>query len=355
MKYFEIVEPLLKWYEKNARILPWRKNPTPYRVWISEIMLQQTRVEAVIPYFERFLRELPDVKALAAVPDDRLMKLWEGLGYYSRARSLKKAADMIVNELGGRLPQSAEKLKKLPGIGDYTAGAIASIACGLPEPAVDGNVLRVAARLQASPREIAEPAAKADLREALRKVYPQGKAGAFTQSLMELGATVCLPNGEPLCRKCPLAGLCEAHRTGRETEFPVKKPKPARRKEEKTVFVLLCGGKTALRKRPPSGLLAGMWEFPNTEGALSPEQAADYLRKQGVSICGIEPLPGAKHIFSHVEWHMTEYLARTERESGGFVWARGPELTGEYAVPSAFRSCRKALAALPEMRKEEQS
>ena len=336
MDFSKIVQPLLKWYKKNARVLPWRNNPTPYRVWISEIMLQQTRVEAVKPYFERFMREIPDVRALAAVPVGKLLKLWEGLGYYSRARSLKKAAQAVVEEYGGHLPRSAAGLRKLPGIGDYTAGAIASIAYGLPEPAVDGNVLRVASRLAASRRDISSPAVRRDLREILRKIYPAGQAGAFTQSLMELGATVCLPGGAPLCSACPLAGLCRAHRDGVETALPVKAPKPPRRITELTVFLLLHGGRAALRRRPETGLLAGLWEFPNVPGTLSPAEADAVLSGWGIRPAAAEKLPAARHIFTHLEWHMTGYLIRAENESAGFIWTDLPGLFRDYAVPSAF-------------------
>jgi A/G-specific adenine glycosylase len=346
MEFEKIVEPLLRWYEKNARQLPWRDDPTPYRVWISEIMLQQTRVEAVKPYFERFVRELPNVKALAEVPDEKLLKLWEGLGYYSRARSLKKAAILLMERFGGELPTDVEQLRKLPGIGDYTAGSIASIAFGLPEPAVDGNVLRVAARLQNSREDITQPAVKKELRERLKKVYPKEQASAFTQSLMELGATVCLPNGEPLCGECPLAELCEAHRAGTQNELPVKAAKPKRRVENRTVFLILSNGTAALRRRPETGLLAGMWEFPCQKGTLTPEQAEKTLAEWEIKAETIEPLPAAKHIFSHVEWHMTGYLVKAEKPVLGFVWASPEEVLGDYPVPSAYRAYLKILRHL---------
>ena len=346
MDFKEIVEPLLAWYAKNARSLPWRDDPTPYRVWISEIMLQQTRVEAVKPYFERFVRELPDVRALAEVPEDRLLKLWEGLGYYSRAKNLQKAARLMMERCGGALPQSAEELAKLPGVGGYTAGAVASIAYGLPEPAVDGNVLRVASRLEASRRDIAGPAVKKELRGRLRAAYPEGRASAFTQALMELGATVCLPNGAPLCESCPLAMLCEARRAGVQNELPVKAPKPARRVENRTVFLLLSGGMAALRRRPETGLLAGLWEFPNEAGKLSAAQAEETARAWGLAPASVEPLPPAKHVFTHVEWRMTGYLIRAEQPDGGFVWAEPEDLFRDYAVPSAYRAYLRTLRRL---------
>ncbi len=337
MDFSQIVEPLLAWYGKNARVLPWRNDPTPYRVWVSEIMLQQTRVETVKPYFERFVREVPDVAALAALPEDRLLKLWEGLGYYSRARNLQKAARAVVERYGGRLPADAAELRKLPGIGDYTAGAVASIGFGLPEPAVDGNVLRVAARLSASHRDVSAPAVKRELAARLREIYPRGRAGAFTQALMELGATVCLPNGAPRCEACPLFSLCEGRKAGEAALLPVLAPKPARRTEERTVFLLLCGGAVAVRKRPETGLLAGLWEFPCAPGLLSPQQAAERIAAWGLSASELEALPDAKHVFTHLEWHMSGFLARVPKRNGAFVWPQRERIFRDYAIPSAYR------------------
>ncbi|WP_418706515.1 A/G-specific adenine glycosylase, partial [Anaerotruncus massiliensis (ex Liu et al. 2021)] len=262
----EIVEPLLGWYAENARDLPWRREVTPYRVWISEIMLQQTRVEAVKGYFARFIGALPGPAELAAVDERELLKLWEGLGYYSRARNLQKAARVIMETYGGELPASHEELLTLPGVGPYTAGAVASIAFGLPEPAVDGNVLRVLSRLTADNSDIADPAVKRAAERTVRGIIPAGRAGAFNQALMELGATVCAPNGPPACGRCPLAGLCAAHAAGNETAYPVKAAKKARRVEERTVLLLVRDELLALRRRPAKGLLAGLWELPNLPG-----------------------------------------------------------------------------------------
>ncbi|MGX8711302.1 MAG: A/G-specific adenine glycosylase [bacterium] len=342
----KIVKPLLSWYDANARVLPWRDNPTPYRVWVSEIMLQQTRVEAVKPYFERFTSELPTVAALAAAPEEQLMKLWEGLGYYSRARNLQKAARAVVEQYGGVLPEQPEELLLLPGIGEYTAGAVASIAYGKPAPAVDGNVLRVLSRVTASREPIGDLAVKRGFADRLREIYPAGRAGAFTQSLMELGAIVCVPNAAPKCEECPLSALCAAHAQGIEPELPVKAEKKKRTIEEKTVFLILCGEKAALRKRPEKGLLAGLWEFPNTPGRLSPQQAADWLKTLGVSPVKTERLPASKHIFTHREWHMTNYLVTAESTApdgaapdSGLVWADREELAQTYTLPTAFQGC----------------
>ncbi len=342
----KIVQPLLSWYDANARVLPWRDNPTPYRVWVSEIMLQQTRVEAVKPYFERFTSELPSVAALAAAPEEQLMKLWEGLGYYSRARNLQKAARAVVEQYGGVLPEQPEELLLLPGIGEYTAGAVASIAYGKPAPAVDGNVLRVLSRVTASREPIGDLSVKRGFADRLREIYPAGRAGTFTQSLMELGAIVCVPNAAPKCEECPLSALCAAHAQGIEQELPVKAEKKKRTVEEKTVFLILCGEKAALRKRPEKGLLAGLWEFPNTPGRLSPQQAADWLKTLGVSPLKTERLPASKHIFTHREWHMTNYLVTVENTAagdatpdGGLVWADREELAQTYTLPTAFQGC----------------
>ena len=228
-------EPLLAWYQANARRLPWRENPTPYRVWVSEMMLQQTRVAAAIPYYLRFLEALPTLEDLAACPRERLMKLWQGLGYYSRAANLQKAAQLVVERYGGRLPADAGALRALPGVGDYTAGAVASIAFGLPCPAVDGNVLRVLARLTANRQDIALPGTKKDCAAALVQIIPRDCPGDFNQALMDLGATVCLPNGQPLCAQCPLRGLCRARALGLQAELPLREKRTARRLEALTV------------------------------------------------------------------------------------------------------------------------
>jgi len=333
----EIIPLIIRWYETVRKPLPWRESPSPYHVWISEIMLQQTRIEAVIPYYRRFLAELPTVYDLAAVSDDRLMKLWEGLGYYSRARNLKKAAQVIVTEYGGELPRTADELRKLPGIGDYTAGAVASIACGEPEPAVDGNVLRIVSRITASDEDIALEKTKKAVRERLRTFYPSGRdAGLLTEGLMELGETVCLPNGAPRCADCPVNGHCLAYRTGRTDDFPVKSAKKARRIEERTVLLLRCGTRYGIRKRPAHGMLAGMWEFPNVAGHITGKEAVENLGLS-MEIREIRPAGTAKHIFSHVEWHMIGYEVTVTAEDPALTWADTETVRNVYAVPTAFR------------------
>ena len=327
--------PLIRWYHENARVLPWRSDPTPYHVWISEIMLQQTRVAAVLDYYRRFLDELPTVAHLAAVEEDRLMKLWQGLGYYNRARNLQKAARQIMEEHGGAFPDTYEDIRALCGVGDYTAGAIASIAFGIPAPAVDGNVLRVVSRITGDERDITKPQVKTAVGEALRAVMPVQAPGDFNQALMELGATVCLPNGAPLCAQCPARAFCVACLTERTGELPVKAAKKERRVEERTVFLIFYGDKVALRRRAKKGLLAGLWEYPNELAPAPCPVEAEYL----------EDGPAGKHIFTHIEWRMRSVIvgAKTETLPEGWVWADRAELEQEYAVPNAFRAFQSAV------------
>ena len=331
-------ERLLPWYEKNRRDLPWRKDRAPYHVWLSEIMLQQTRVEAVKRYYARFLETLPDTYALAEAAPETLQKLWEGLGYYSRVRNLQKAAKVIVSEYGGAFPRDYDSIRALPGIGDYTAGAIASICFDLPAPAVDGNVERVLTRYLADCRP-ADPKLRGELRKALASVYPKDRPGDFTQSLMELGAVVCTPNGEPDCENCPLAVDCKAHAQGNETDFPVRIPKKPRRVEAKTVFIFRCGDQIAVRKRPETGLLAGLWELPNTERHLSLEAAIAQAEAWGVHPSAPESVKSAKHIFTHIEWDLRCYTIECAASPDLFRWVTWEELQTEIALPTAFRIC----------------
>ena len=350
----QMVEPLLFWFSQSHRDLPWRREPSPYHVWVSEVMLQQTRVEAVRPYYERFLAALPTVQALAGCPQEQLLKLWEGLGYYSRARNLQRAAQEIVRCYNGQLPASYDLLKKLPGIGDYTAGAIASIAFDLPVPAVDGNVLRVLTRVLACPDDIALPATKEAFRQLLLPVEPTPGAGAFNQALMELGAVVCLPNSPPQCLVCPLQGLCLAHQQGCETDFPVKTPKKARRIEQRTLLLFSCtfpeGKRILLHRRPEKGVLRGMWEFPALEGKLSQDdalrQALRMVEPYGLFVHKIAPLRDAKHIFTHIEWQMSAWLLSATADSLPETQAALPEdfslvqRLADITLPSAFKAYR---------------
>lgn len=329
----QALELLTAWYGAGHRDLPWRRTPEPYHVWVSEIMLQQTRVQAVIPYYTRFMAALPSIPALAEAPEEQLLKLWEGLGYYSRVRNLQKAARVICTEYGGEMPRTYEELLALPGIGPYTAGAIASIACGQVCAAVDGNVLRVLSRLFAREWDIKAQAVKRQAEREIAAQMPRHAPGDCNQALMELGAVVCLPNGAPLCGSCPIAALCLAKQRGVQQQLPVKAPKKARPVENRVVCLLWKDGRVALRKRPNSGLLAGLWEFPNF---LDGEDMQEQL---GVTVADVRPLRAAKHIFTHLEWHMTGVQAETA-DSGYYTWVTPTQLEQEVALPSAFRAYR---------------
>ncbi len=346
---------LLGWYDYNARILPWRSDPTPYHVWISEIMLQQTRVEAVIPYYERWMEALPDIESLAMVPEDRLLKLWEGLGYYNRARNLKKAAVTVMEDYGGELPTDYTELLKLSGIGEYTAGAVASIAFGLPEPAVDGNALRVFARLLGEDGEITGTAVKKSLTAEIRRVLPKDRPGDFNQAIMDLGSAVCLPTGRPDCPSCPFEADCQARRLGQETVLPVRKKKKDRRIEKKTVFVIELAGEEGrqtgyvLHRRPDRGLLPDLWEFPGVRGHLSTEEAGDLAGQWGLEDFCVTALGEARHIFTHVEWQMKGYLVKTGKvpedlcRDQSWIIVSGKAVRDQYAVPSAFEYYKKQV------------
>jgi len=343
----KLVEPLQMWFRENARILPWRENPKAYYVWISEIMLQQTRVEAVKPYFDRFIRELPDVKSLAECPEDKLLKLWEGLGYYNRVRNLKIAANQIMDEYDGVIPMEYEELLKLKGIGHYTAGAIASIAYGKAVPAVDGNVLRVISRVTADDSDIMKQSVRTHMEEKLLEIMTDDNLDVipqmFNQALMELGATVCMPNGAPHCEKCPWSHLCEAKKQDRIADLPVKKKAKARRIEERTVFIIKDGEQVALHKRTNKGLLAGLYELPNVEGYLSENEAVSFIEDKGYTPIRIQSVCEAKHIFSHVEWHMKGYVIfieakeyAIEKTDTDWLFINVEETKENYAIPSAF-------------------
>ena len=387
-----IVPALMEWYPNHKRDLPWRVHPLPYYVWISEVMLQQTRVETVIPYYLRFLKKLPSVGDLAGCPPEELMKLWEGIGYYSRARNLQKAAKVVMEVYGGSMPGTKEELLKLPGIGSYTASAISSIAYGRCEAAVDGNVLRVSTRLLEDSACIDEPRVKKRWEEiwtAVMRQYQESHPeevsfpGTFNQAMMEIGATVCVPGGTPVCSRCPLSAFCLAHLHGGELLYPVRKTRRPRRVEKRTVLLLTDGGRIALRKRNGKGLLAGMWELPNEEGMLTQEEALSYAERFGLSPLRIRPLPHARHIFTHIEWEMTgwQVLAETLDDlktcgmeptghaptvmeaaadqtgssvSGTWALASVQQAERQYAIPAAFSAYLKAAGIRPKamLRKE---
>ncbi len=340
-------EALLAWYDANKRDLPWRDQNNPYYTWISEIMLQQTRVETVRPYFLRFISELPDIDALAVCPEEKLLKLWEGLGYYSRARNLQKAAQTLTAAGNSRLPDKYEELIKLPGIGDYTAGAIASIAYGKPCVAVDGNVLRVWARLSGYRKNIAAQEAKKEAKKAMQERLPEKRPGDYNQALMELGALVCLPKNQARCGECPVRTLCKACEEDVVPQLPVKQPPKERKIEKRTVFVIRDGDLTAVRKRPDKGLLAGLYELPNESGWYTKKQTEEYIRSLGLLPLQITPLPEAEHIFSHIEWKMRGCLvrvaARERTDTGSLQFIHRGQRAEGFAIPSAFQAYEKYI------------
>ena len=341
----EALRLLPAWFAVSARALPWREGRDPYRVLVSELMLQQTRIEAVLKYYPRFLAAFPDVRTLAEAPEEQVLKLWEGLGYYSRARNLQKAARVCAEQYGGRLPEGFRELRQLPGLGDYTAGAVASFCFGEPVSAVDGNVLRVLARLEGDGRNVLEPSLRKEKAEALEGLYQSTglPSGTVNEALMELGETLCLPKGEPNCGKCPWNGLCRAHQEGREQELPLRLKAAGRRTEQKTVLLLFCGGRVALEKRDDRGLLAGLYGFPTREGFLSPGEAERELLPLGLLPGSLRPLRAARHLFTHVEWQLTGFAAETERELPGCLYAAPEELKTRYAMPSAFSAYRSYI------------
>lgn len=344
----QMVMPLVAWYRENKRDLPWRRTKDPYCIWVSEIMLQQTRVEAVKPYYERFLQALPTVADLAEAEEETILKLWEGLGYYSRVRNMQKAAKQIMEEYDGRFPADQKALLHLTGIGPYTAGAVGSIAFSLPIPAVDGNVLRVMSRFTADSSDISLQATKKNWEERLTEIMPQDCPGDLNQALMELGATVCLPNGAPKCEICPLRKDCEAYRRNQMMQYPVKAEKKPRTRVELNVFFCVDGEKIAIGKRPKKGLLSGLWELPNTEREASVPAA---LQELGILQAELKAMKGQKHIFTHVEWHMDCYYVEvSKREESGLLWLTREEAEAAYALPSAFK--RIWQEGLAEMAKE---
>lgn len=333
----DIVKPLLQWFSHNKRELPWRHDTQPYHVWVSEIMLQQTRIEAVKHYYVRFIKELPDIQALSQVEEDALLKLWEGLGYYSRARNLKKSAEMIMHEYGGKFPTSYEQLIKLPGIGEYTAGAIASICFQEKVPAVDGNVLRVVARVSGSQENVLLPEIKKAFTARLKAIMPEC-SGGFNEALMELGELICLPNGAPACENCPLQQHCVAYREHLTSELPVRIKKMKRKRADKTVlYILNSENQIAIEKRAKKGLLSGMYQLPNLDGFYSEKELNDILTKWNLHPTEISFLKEAKHAFTHIDWFMKGYLIKTEQKTDRFLWVSTQEIKETYPLPTTFR------------------
>ena len=338
----EMAVPLIEWYQKQKRDLPWRNDISAYKVWVSEIMLQQTRVEAVKPYYARFLNAFPTIRELAEAKEDLLLKMWEGLGYYNRVRNMQKAAQQVMIDYNGEFPNTYEEIRSLTGIGNYTAGAISSFAFGIPKPAVDGNVLRVISRLTASYEDIMKSSVRERVEEELEELIPTDGASDFNQGLIELGAIVCVPNGAPKCNECPLAHLCKAHEQGIELELPVKSKAKERRIEKKTVFIFQDGDHVAIKKRPVKGLLAGLYELPNVEGHLTEDEVLEYSKQIGLLPLRIQKLEDGKHIFSHVEWQMIGYQIRVDELENSctekMLFVHPEEIQAEYPIPAAFET-----------------
>lgn len=332
----QIVEPIVKWYQKQEKTLPWKQDKEPYHIWVSEIMLQQTRIEAVKKYYTRFMKELPTIHDLANVAEEKLLKLWEGLGYYSRARNLKKAAIQIEQEYNGKIPTSYTELLKLSGIGEYTAGAIASISYKEKVPAVDGNVLRVVSRVLASKENVLLPETKRRITKKLLEIMPD-ETGDFNEGLMELGEKICLPNTVPLCEKCPVKEFCMANKENLTNEIPVRIKKQKRKIENKTVFILKYKNEIAIRKREKTGILANLYEFPNVLEEVSEEEIPKILERWQIQFKNLHIKKRAKHIFTHMEWDMVVYEIEVKNKNEIWKWVTEKQMEKEYPLPTAFK------------------
>lgn len=348
---------LLGWYRAVRRDLPWRRSRNPYHIWVSEIMLQQTRVDTVIPYFHRFIERFPTVEALADAPEEDVLKAWEGLGYYSRARNLQSAVREVSERYGGEVPSEKEAVSGLKGVGPYTAGAILSIAFNKPEPAVDGNVMRVLSRFFCLEDDIAKPSTRGKMESLARELIPEGAASDFNQALMELGALVCTPKS-PVCLTCPVMEHCAGRLAGKEGELPVKtKAKPPKPVFRLAVLIEGTGvreGQVLVRQRPHTGLLARLWELPHVEAPnksvwAAPEAAADWLKgalaTEGLTVIPVEHAADAEHVFSHLHWYLKVWTAKAEAESqgpdgGAYRWV-GADDYDELAWPNVFRKLLK--------------
>lgn len=341
----KFAKELLAWYDQNARILPWRESQEPYNIWVSEIMLQQTQVQTVLPYFERFIQVFPDFKALAYAEEAQLLKLWEGLGYYNRVRNMQRTARILMDQYDGKLPADYGLLLKLPGIGTYTAGAIISIAFNKPAAAVDGNVLRVFSRITGSLEDVGNSIIKKKFQNLALKLQSKNRPGDFNQALMELGATLCLPKAAPLCTICPLIKLCKAYRDKTTAEIPVKIMKKKRKIEMRSVLIIKTKDQALLRQRSGKGLLAGLWEPLNMEGWTSEEGVLEVLEELGLEAISISRIEQAKHLFTHIEWRLQGYLIEVLRstEQEGFIWAGHEAIEDELAIPFAFKAYKKYL------------
>ena len=339
----EFQQKILTWYISHRREMPWREDPTPYRIWISEIMLQQTRVDTVIPYFNNFMEKYPTIESLANSDEDELMKYWEGLGYYSRIRNIRETALNIVSNYNGEIPETFDELLKLKGIGEYTAGAIASEAFGQIVPAVDGNVFRVFARLTAKEDDLRDLKFQKRLKEAVTSVLPESQIGDFNQGLIELGALICIPKGSPKCGLCPVKDLCLSNKFNLQDKIPVKSKAKQRTVQEKTVFILQFQDKFAVRKRDDQNLLAGLFEIPNVEGFYTIDEAKIIVEEMGLAVSGIHMIKDRKVIFTHIEWILQGYYVHVENENEQYIFETKENLIQKYTLATAFREYLKIM------------
>lgn len=332
-------QSVLAWYDEGNRSLPWRLTRDPYKIWVSEIMLQQTRAETVVSYYDRFLSRFPTVQALAEAPQEELLKMWEGLGYYSRARSLQKAAQMIVAEFGGQLPADILKLRSLPGVGDYTAGAIASIAFGIPAAAVDGNVERVICRYYAIEDTVGTPAVRRMITEKTQALVPADRPGAFANAMMEMGATMCTPKN-PKCLLCPVRESCAGFAKGIAEQLPQKAKKKKQRVEERAVLLVLCEGRVLIVRREEK-LLGGLYVFPDVLDGKEPAELCRQMDALGLCTAYDGLLGHAKHVFTHIIWEMDIHLlvAQSCADIPGGRWVTREELEA-LPLPTAVKAAR---------------
>ncbi len=333
----DFAERILLWYHKNRRTMPWRENPVPYHIWLSEIMLQQTRVDTAMPYFHRFIEKYPDIQALAKSDEDELMKYWEGLGYYNRVRNLRTTALSLVENHEGKLPETYVELLKLKGIGEYTAGAIASEAFGEKVPAVDGNVFRVMSRLLGVREDIKEKSVMDFLKDTVKELLPEEETGNFNQALIEIGALICIPNGSPKCGLCPLREYCTAYEKDLQDEIPKKKKPKEKKIEERTVLILEYDGRYAIRKRPEGKLLGGLYEFPHEEGFYEKNEVEALLKEMNLHPMSIESMKDKKFLFTHIEWRLKAYHIKVEKPGDELLFESRESIREKYTLATAFR------------------
>lgn len=337
-------EMLLGWYDVHARKLPWRGIHDPYRTWVSETMLQQTRVETVLSYYDRFLQRFPTVQALAEAPEADVLKMWEGLGYYRRARNLHRGAQQVVQEFGGRIPDTVEALRKIHGVGDYTAGAIASIAYDVPTPAVDGNVIRVVSRLKDLRENVGVPSVKRRLTAMAAELVPEERPGDFNQALMDLGARICVP-GTPSCEQCPFMQVCDACREGDAEDLPVLPRKNPPRSIDYDLCLIFSGDKVLMRQRTET-MLQGLWVYPVLEEHHDADVLPEMLRRKlGLMVTNVQPAGDAKHIFTHQIWQMKLYIMQTAADASapeGWRFVTLPEMKA-LTLPTAIKAAAKIV------------